>query len=68
MHEILITEHEAGRTKDLGSMYVILPEFLWWTPKNVFKKKKTFDPDDRYVSDNPKYLGSREDVKKILKI
>lgn len=68
MHEILITEHEAKRTKDIGSMFVILPEFLWWTPKNVFSKKKAFDPNDRYESDNPKYLGGQKDVKKILKI
>ena len=68
MHEVLITEHEAKRTKDLGNMYVILPEFLWWTPKNIFKNKKAFDPNDIYVSDNPKYLGGQKDVKKILKI
>ncbi len=68
LHETLITEHEATRTKDIGSVNVILPEFRSWDSKDSFRNKKAFDPKDMYVSSGPKYLHEQKDVKKILKL
>ncbi|OGG88426.1 UDP-N-acetylglucosamine 4,6-dehydratase (inverting), partial [Candidatus Kaiserbacteria bacterium RIFCSPLOWO2_12_FULL_50_28] len=50
LHEILITEHEALRTKDLGDMYVIAPEFHPWTAKKYYPKAKPFPKGLVYVS------------------
>jgi UDP-N-acetylglucosamine 4,6-dehydratase len=30
MHELMIGEDDARRTRDLGSYYVVQPEFPWW--------------------------------------
>lgn len=68
LHEALITEHEAKRTKDAGVAYVILPEFRSWQSKDSFRKKKGFDQNSLYTSDNPEYLKPRTHVKEILKI
>lgn len=68
LHEILITEHEVPRAHDLGSMYVILPDFRTWDSKNSFAKKKPFPKDRIYVSNSPDYLLSQKDVKKVLKV
>ena len=68
LHETLIMEHETTRTKDLGNMYVILPEFRQWSSKDSFKNKKSFDAGEVYVSNSPKYLHGKQDVKKILKL
>lgn len=68
LHEILITEHEALRTKDAGNMFVILPEFRTWSSKEVFAKNKSFPKDSVYISNHPDYLLPQEEVKKVLKI
>ena len=68
LHEILITEHEALRTKDLGDMYVIAPEFHPWTAKKYYPKAKPFPKGLVYVSNAPQFLLSRSHVKKILKV
>ncbi|KKW17636.1 MAG: Polysaccharide biosynthesis protein CapD, partial [Candidatus Kaiserbacteria bacterium GW2011_GWB1_50_17] len=59
LHEILITEHEALRTKDLGDMYVIAPEFHPWTAKKYYPKAKPFPKGLVYVSNAPQFLLSR---------
>src|SRR3989344_5769732 len=68
LHEILITEHEAPHTHDVGSMYVILPDFRMWDSKNSFAKKKLFPKDRTYASNSPDYFLSEKDVKKVLKV
>lgn len=67
LHEVLITEHEAARTRDIGAVYAVLPEFKMWTTKDSFKNKKPFDTESMYISNNPKYLRDAKAVKKILK-
>ena len=68
LHEILITEHEALRTKDLGDMYVIAPEFHPWTARPYYPKAKVFPKSLVYASNAPQFLLSRSHVRKILKI
>jgi len=68
LHEILITEHEALRTKDLGDMYIIVPEFHPWTARPYYPKAKMFPKEVVYASNAPQFLLSRSHVKKILKI
>ncbi len=69
LHETLVTEHEATRTKDIGNLYVVLPEFHSWSSKvSIFANKRSFDAKEIYVSNNEKYLLGQKDVKKILKL
>src|SRR3990167_7197488 len=68
LHEVLITEHEAPRTKELGDMFVVVPEFHPWTAKKYYPKAKPFPKGLVYVSNAPQFLLSRSHVKKILKV
>ena len=68
LHETLVTEHEVPRTKDLGDMYVVVPEFHPWTAKRLYFKHKSFPKGLVYISNHPKFLLSRSHVKKVLKV
>lgn len=68
LHEKLLTKHESDRTRDLGTMFAILPEFVSWATKNSFANKKHFPLESVYSSDSPDFLLPAKDVKKILKI
>lgn len=70
MHEILITEFEAKRTKDIGKMYVILPEFATPNLQNklakMYGKKTLFPANVPYASNHKNFLLSAKKVKQIL--
>src|SRR3989344_1611512 len=68
LHEQLVTEHEARRCHDIGSMYVILSDFKAWATKDSFVKKKLLPKDMEYISNNPKLLLSPEHVKRVLRV
>lgn len=68
LHETLVTKYEAVRAKDLGTMFVILPEFISWASKDVFSKKKSFPRDFVYSSDNSHFLFPKKEAKNILKL
>ena len=69
LHEILITEHEANRTKDLTNFYVILPEIV---NKNIsrdfpsYSKEPVFDTDSVYASNHHDHLFPLEKAREIL--
>ncbi|MBI4093538.1 SDR family NAD(P)-dependent oxidoreductase [Candidatus Kaiserbacteria bacterium] len=67
MHETLITEYEAGRTKEVGGLYVIEPEFADWNRKDAFRKYRSLHAGESYSSDNKKYLLSGKQIHKLLK-
>lgn len=56
LHEMLITEYEAPRTKDIGALYVIEPEFSDWDRKSTFKKFASLPAGGAYSSDDPRHL------------
>lgn len=33
IHEVLLTEDESARAKDLGELYMVRPQFPWWDAK-----------------------------------
>lgn len=68
LHERLLTKHESVRTRDLGTMFAVLPEFVSWSTKDSFKKKKLFPAESLYSSDSTDFLFLAKDVKKILKV
>lgn len=57
LHETLITEHEARRTKDFGEMFVILPEFEWVVEDRQWIDSKPSLPETFvYASNSPEFL------------
>jgi UDP-N-acetylglucosamine 4,6-dehydratase len=68
LHETLITEYEISRTKDLGDIFVILPEFQPWKSDFPFAKYPDLSPDVVYASNSPFCLvESAQDVEVLIK-
>ena len=65
LHEALITEYEAPRTRDIGSVFAVLPEFSnkikWLDGKPAVSK------DFSYSSDSPEFLNPAGSAGEILK-
>ena len=66
MHEILITEYEAPRAKDVGDMYAILPEFSEVHAPSKHKDKPSFPKESVYESSHKDFLLPAEMAKSIL--
>lgn len=60
LHELMIGEDDARRTRDMGTYYVVQPEFPWWSSTHI--DCGTPVPEGfSYRSDtNPAQLGSDE--------
>ena len=66
VHEILLTEDEAGHSKDFDDSFVIEPEHSFWNADNL-KGGKSLPEGFRYSSDkNDKWLTKNE-IMKIIK-
>ena len=69
LHEVLVTEYEAPRTKDLGYAFVIKPEydfvavFCSWLDALPSAQK-----DFVFASNNPTFLLAPEEAKEMLKL
>lgn len=60
LHETLLTEDEAARTLDLGSLYLVKPNFHWWG-KEPWNNGKKLPEGFRYTSDaNDNWLTPEE--------
>ncbi|NQT69551.1 MAG: UDP-N-acetylglucosamine 4,6-dehydratase (inverting) [Desulfobacteraceae bacterium] len=65
IHEALITEEEGRNTVDYNGIYVVMPNYSWWTRKN-YKSGKKLPKGFTYTSDkNDKWL-SVEDLKEVI--
>ncbi|MBI5644491.1 SDR family NAD(P)-dependent oxidoreductase [Candidatus Kaiserbacteria bacterium] len=67
LHEMLITEHEARRTVDIGGMYVIRPEHLQFDDE-VSIPGKSVQLSFTYASDHPNFLRDVEHAPRILSV
>lgn len=52
LHETLITEFEQSRTKDLGDLFVVLPEFRSWASEEPFSGYPNLSDEITYSSDS----------------
>ena len=67
LHEVLITEYEAPRTKDIGFAFAIKPEFTFGADRTAWlDKKPSAEKDFIYASDNPMYRLSSKEAAQIL--
>jgi len=65
LHEVLINEEEARHSIDMGTYFIVKPEFVFWKSKN-FKGGKKLPEGFVYRSDlNRDFLGIG-DIKKLL--
>ncbi|MEK7602521.1 MAG: SDR family NAD(P)-dependent oxidoreductase [Patescibacteria group bacterium] len=69
LHEVLVTEYEAPRTKDGGTTFIVKPEqdfvasYCGWLDTLPEAEK-----DFIFASDNPTFLLTQPEAEKILKI
>lgn len=66
LHEILITEYEIPRTKDIGSAFAIYPEFKHGHALKRLKKESAVKGKFNYASDNSEFLAPLHKAKEIL--
>ena len=68
LHEVLITEHEAKRTKDVGSAFAIKPENHFHADKiKWLRKHPSVNPELNYASNHKDFLVPPKRAKEILK-
>lgn len=68
LHEIMITEHNARNTVDLGDRYVIEPEWSFWTRPTLADQGNPIMPEGfEYVSDQNDHWMSVEELREVLK-
>lgn len=66
LHELMIGADDARRTRDMGTYYVVEPEFPWWDGKLVMEGTPV--PDGfSYTSDNNPDRLSVQQVRELLK-
>jgi UDP-N-acetylglucosamine 4,6-dehydratase len=65
LHELMIGEDDARRTRDMGKYYVVQPEFPWWDGKVVSEGRLVSDGFSYRSDTNPQRLSVRE-VRDVL--
>lgn len=65
LHETLITQEEARRTRELDDAYVIAPEFPFWKEEN-WQEAQPVPKDFSYTSDQNTMRLSKEAIKQML--
>jgi UDP-N-acetylglucosamine 4,6-dehydratase len=68
IHEMLITEHEARRTKDAGHIYIVLPESTQWKYEHNFDSLPDLSPGIMYTSDHEHFLVGADKVGKVIEM
>jgi UDP-N-acetylglucosamine 4,6-dehydratase len=66
LHELMIGADDARRTRDMGSYYVVQPEFPWWDG-NVVSEGTPVPDGFSYTSDNNPDRLSVQQVRELLK-
>ena len=66
IHEILLTENEAGHSSEFDNFFVIEPEHPFWGERHLDMGKK-LPVDFRYTSDGNDRWFTREELMKIVK-
>ncbi|NVJ97564.1 MAG: UDP-N-acetylglucosamine 4,6-dehydratase (inverting) [Alphaproteobacteria bacterium] len=68
LHEIMITEHNARSTVDLGDRYIIEPEWSFWGRESLADTGHPTMPEGfEYVSDKNDSWMSVEELREVLK-
>jgi UDP-N-acetylglucosamine 4,6-dehydratase len=66
LHELMIGEDDARRTRDMGNYYVVQPEFPWWDGNLI--AGGTAVPDGfSYTSENNPHRLSVQEVRDLLR-
>ncbi|MBN2122694.1 MAG: UDP-N-acetylglucosamine 4,6-dehydratase (inverting) [Deltaproteobacteria bacterium] len=61
LHEVMITKDDARRTVDMGSFYIIQPDFMFWKKRFNWQGAESVPEDFEYNSgSNPRFLGIEE--------
>jgi UDP-N-acetylglucosamine 4,6-dehydratase len=66
LHELLLTSDETRHTIDAGEVYVVLPEYAWWTEHPQWLSGKPLEEGFVYTSDKNDQWLSIEDLRNLL--
>lgn len=65
LHELMIGEDDARRTRDMGSYYVVQPDFPWWDRTRLEDGSNVPDGFSYRSDTNPEML-SVEEIREVL--
>src|SRR6185437_1630531 len=68
LHEVLITEYEAPRTKDVPNAYIVQPEFDNANYTKWLNKKPSASRNFIFASDNAAFRLTPKEAQAILKL
>jgi UDP-N-acetylglucosamine 4,6-dehydratase len=60
LHELMIGEDDARRARDMGTYYVVQPDFPWWKDANLAEGKTVPDGFSYRSDTNPQRLNVPE--------
>jgi len=66
LHEMMIGEDDARRTRDMGTYYVVQPDFAWWHDAPTLEGAPVPDRFSYRSDTNPQRLGVA-DIRALLK-
>lgn len=64
LHEEMISENDARRTRDLGSHYIVTPDLSWWKHHEDYGTPVA--DDFRYASDTNEHWLSVEEIREMV--
>ena len=65
LHEALITEDESPRALDLGDLYLVKPNFIWWT-KDPWTHGDRLPDGFRYASDSNDWWLTSDQLRTMI--
>jgi UDP-N-acetylglucosamine 4,6-dehydratase/5-epimerase len=60
LHELMIGQDDARRTRDMGNYYVVQPQFQWWNGDNVAEGMPVADGFSYRSDTNPDKLNASQ--------
>lgn len=69
VHEVMISEHDARNTLEMGSYYVITPQFKWWGRNGEWARREgeAVDASFRYSSDTNQQWLTPAELRQIVR-
>jgi UDP-N-acetylglucosamine 4,6-dehydratase len=68
LHEVMISEDDARQTLDMGSYYVVEPQFPWWSPDyEAYSGGRSVAENFRYSSDRNDRWLTPDELKEMIR-
>ncbi len=67
LHEIMVTREDSINTWEYAKHYIVYPQYVWWSKKDILPGGKRVEPEFEYSSGTNTEWLSVDDIKRLLK-